>query len=510
MKEKPSDADKNLMSRVSRFFQVVSCDFHYFLINFRLMVAKDNYLKILILLTITGLILRLWHIGDISFWFDETLTSEFSRQSFFGIANMSKDSVNPPTFYVIEHVMLYFGAGETIVRLVPALVGTCTIPVFYLLGREFNNRKTGIVAATLLTFSSFHIYYSQEARPYTLLLFCFSLALLFYLHALSTDTRRTWLLFGVFSALSCWMHFFGFVMVLPLFILALFYKFYSGKTSIKDLKPVILAGAICFLFSLPMLLVSLHAGISKVAQDESWGVRGITVITSTIGDMSGQYYVGVIILSLLFLLGLVQMFYHDRQKFLLITVAFALPLLITVVLSYRMAIVSRYLIGLLHFFFLGISYSFSSIYRHKSRVRLSCIIIFLLIALCIPSLYFYYSADSKYGHDWKGLSPELNNLTGIDDMILVYPGYHITPLTYYYPNGTDHTFVYGVENKMDLEGIVVRYPDRNTILIVVDSSNQNPAGEIGAWIKTHAVLVKKHEGLYLFRINNSSNPVISE
>lgn len=500
----------NLKIRARRFFQIVPGNFRYFLINFRLMVIKDNYLKILILLTITGLILRLWHIGDISFWFDETLTSEFSRQSFFGIANMSKDGVNPPTFYLIEHIMLYFGAGETILRLIPAFVGTCTIPVFYLLGQEFKNRETGIVSATLLTFSSFHIYYSQEARPYTLLLFCFSLALLFYFQALRTDTRSTWMLFGVFSALACWMHFFAFIMVLPLFILALFFKFRSGKTGIMDLRPVILAGAICFLFSLPMLLVSLHTVISKVAQDESWGVRGITLLSATIRDAFGQYYVGVIILSLLFLLGLIQMFYHDREKFLLITVAFTLPLLITVVLSYRMAIVSRYLIGLLPFFFLGISYSFSSIYCHKSRVRLSCMIIFLLIALSIPSLYFYYSADSKYGHDWKGFSPLLFNLTGTGDMILVYPGYHITPLTYYYPNGTDHTFVYGIENKTDLEGIVVRYPDQNTMLIVVDSSNQNPAGEIGAWIKTHAVLVKKHERLYLFRINNSSNTVISD
>lgn len=500
----------NLKGRASRFFQTVPSDFRYFLIDIRSKVTRDNYLKILILLTITGLILRLWHIGEISFWFDETLTSEFSHQSLLGIVNMSKDTVNPPTFYLIEHAMLYFGAGETILRLIPALVGTCTIPVFYLLGREFNNRKTGIIAATLLTFSSFHIYYSQEARPYTLLLFCFTLALLFYFQALSTDTRSSWLLFGVFSALACWMHFFGFVMVLPLFILALFFKFRSGKTSIMDLKPAILAGAICFLFSLPMILVSLHAGISKVAQDESWGFRGIAMISSTIRDAFGPYYLGVIILSLLFLLGLVQMFYDDRKKFLLITVSFALPLLITVVLSYRMAIVSRYLIGLLPFFFLGISYSFSVLYRRKSRVRISCIMIFLLIALSIPSLCIYYSADSKYGHDWKGLSPELYNMTGTGDTILIFPGYHIVPLTYYYPNGTDQTFVFGIENKTDLEGIVVRYSDQNKMLIVVDSSNQNPEGEIGKWIKTHAVLVKKHEGLYLFRIINSSNPVISE
>ena len=282
MKEQLIGGEMNITNRISRFFLALPCNLRYFLMNLKSTVIKDNYLKILILLTITGLILRLWHIGNVSFWLDEALTDSFSHTSFLEIWHIGMGGDNPPTFYWIEHIMLYFGSSETVLRLVPALSGTCTIPVFYLLGREFHNRETGLVAAALLTVSPFHIYYSQEARSFTLFLFCFSLALLFYLRACKTNSISNWVLFGVFSVLSCWAHLFGFVFVLPLFLHSFLVKFFTGKTGIRDLKPVILAGAIWLLLSLPMLLSTIHAGHIKANEVGSYGYQGIVVITTAI------------------------------------------------------------------------------------------------------------------------------------------------------------------------------------------------------------------------------------
>jgi mannosyltransferase len=470
-------------------------------------IQKDNYLKILILLTITGLILRLWHIGDVSFWLDETLMISYSHQSFISIGGMEMDAFNPPTWYWIEHAVLYFGSGEAVLRLVPALLGTCTIPLFYLLGREFHNRETGLVAAALLTVSTFHIYYSQEARSYTLFLFCYSLALIFYLHAWKTSTVSSWVLFGIFSALSWWTHLFGFIFVVPLFLHAFLVKFFTGKTEMKALKPVILAGVITSLFSLPMLLAAVHASLSKAKADEvgSWGYQGFTLISMTIQEMFGRYTPGIIILCILFLAGFVWILYTDRKRFLFLVIALTLPLVAIVSLSYRMPIVSRYLTGLLPFLFLGISYAICSVHYRIFTIRFSCIAVLLLVAISIPSLNLYYAENSKYGQDWKGFSPELHNLTGGSDTILVYRGYHTSPLTYYYNNGTEHTFVYGINNKTNLEEFIRQNPDQKKMLIIVGSENLEPAGEIGQWINSHAVLVEKHEELYLYRIINSVN-----
>jgi len=508
MKEPFSNGDINMTDRTGWFFRSLLCKLRLFFTNLKLMIVQDNYLKILIFLTITGLILRLWHIGDVSFWLDETLTDRYSHNSFLGIWYIGMSGVNPPTFYWIEHVVLYFGSGEAVLRLVPALLGTCTIPLFYLLGREFHNRETGLVAAVLLTVSSFHIHYSQEARPYTLFLFWFSLALIFYLRACKTNSTTTWVLCGVFSALSCWAHLFGFVFVFPLFLLAILVKFFSGKTGIRNLKAVTLAGAIWILLSLPMILRIIYAGLSKTGSAESWGYRGIEVITSMIQDVLGGNIAGIIILCFLFIAGLVRILRNDRKRFLFLAVAIALPLIITVALSFRMAIASRYLIGLLPFFFLGISYAVSSVQCRIFTARFSCIVILLLVAASIPSLSLYYAADSKSGQDWKGFSPELHNLTAASDRIFIYPDYEEISLRYYYHNGTEHTFVYGIKNTTDLEKTLRQNPDQKKMLIIVGNEKVKLSGEIGQWIDFHAVLVEKHEALYLYRIINPINPDI--
>ena len=90
----------------------------------------------------------------------------------------------------------------------PALLGILTIPVFYLIGKELHDKNVGIISAALLTFSYFGIFYSQEAYSYSMVLFVFSLVILFYLLALRTDEITYWVLFGIISAIAFWTHYY--------------------------------------------------------------------------------------------------------------------------------------------------------------------------------------------------------------------------------------------------------------------------------------------------------------
>jgi uncharacterized membrane protein len=87
-------------------------------------------------------------------------------------------------------------------RIIPAILGILTIPLFYLVGKELLDRNVGILAAALLAFSSFHIYYSQEARAYSAMLFFVSLSILFFLNAIQKNDIKNWILFGLFSAIA--------------------------------------------------------------------------------------------------------------------------------------------------------------------------------------------------------------------------------------------------------------------------------------------------------------------
>jgi hypothetical protein len=103
----------------------------------------------------------------------------------------------------------------------------------------------------------------------------------------------------------------------------------------------------------------------------------------------------------------------------------------------------------------------------------------------------------------------LHTLSGGQDVILVHPWFYTLPLNYYYNNRSEKTVVYGAKNKTDLEGLVKQYSNQKEMLIIVGNDKRDPSGEIDQWINSHAVLVEKHQELYLYRISNTIVPVKS-
>jgi uncharacterized membrane protein len=101
------------------------------------------------------------------------------------------------------------GHGTIATRFWAFAVGCAAVYAIYMVGSTmFNNRQVGLVAALLLAFSSFHLYYSQEARFYSLTVLVALLNLYFFNRALERRRRRDWLLFGIVVALAFYTHYF--------------------------------------------------------------------------------------------------------------------------------------------------------------------------------------------------------------------------------------------------------------------------------------------------------------
>ncbi|HDQ07729.1 MAG TPA: phospholipid carrier-dependent glycosyltransferase [Methanoculleus sp.] len=229
-------------------------------------ILHDRCLLILVALTIFAGILRFYHLGFNSIWLDEACTLDFARNSLSGIFDLiDQGEVNPPLFYYLEHFMLSFGEGETVLRFVPALFGTLTVPAIYILGKEALNQKNGIIAAGLLAFSSYHIFYSQEARAYTIMLFFFTIALIFYLQSLKENDIKCWILFGAFSALAIWSHFFVIFGIGIIFFHALVVGFKNYLQSPKSLVPWLAGLAAFAIIASPMLYAGISVLINRIA-----------------------------------------------------------------------------------------------------------------------------------------------------------------------------------------------------------------------------------------------------
>ena len=153
---------------------------------------------ILFLLIGAGAALRFFYLSHFSFWYDEVATVIQSRQLASEIIFSPLHPVYPPLYFLLLHVLPISGTGEWMMRFPSALAGTLTIPLMFLLGRRLFDAATGMVAALLLTISPFHIYFSQEARPYAIVIVVLTAALLYFTRWLqSGQSRDVWIATGL-------------------------------------------------------------------------------------------------------------------------------------------------------------------------------------------------------------------------------------------------------------------------------------------------------------------------
>lgn len=454
---------------------------------------------VLVGLTAIGFVLRVYNLAGNSLWLDEAATLSFARQSLLGIwESTAGGEFNPPLFYWLEHGMLVFGESEFVLRFLPALFGVLTIPVVYYIGSEFRDRDVGLIAAALLVFSPFHIFYSQEARAYAPMLFFFSLALLFYVRASRSNETRSWVLFGLFSAIAFWMHFYAIVPVAVFVFHALVTRAGEIREDVRNVRSPVLALAAFIVVTLPLLVVTFNLFLVRTSSAPTFGMRGFDIVYATLSGISGENSFIIVPFLLLFLLGVAVTWREDRNGALLLVFMMAIPLAASYILSSRMPMFPRYLIYLLPVYFIGVASAYPGLYaivKDGRAVYLAIIATFLVSA---PFLATYYTAPQK--SDWRGFSAGLGGVTGEGDLVVVLPPYMAQPLDYYYRNATDGTLELGATTKNDLEVIRRRYPEQRAFYVMTDDIfAANPGGDALDWLEENAHFIGQRTGIYLFR-----------
>jgi Predicted membrane protein len=487
------DLDNGYVSPVASFRDIT-------LENIRSLITKSRYIQILIVLTIAGFFLRFYNLGYNSLWLDEATTYTYSSASFAGIWGLTAGGeFNPPLFYWIEHVMLVFGNSEAILRFVPALLGVLSIPVFYLVGKEFLDRNTGIIAAAACAVSPFLIYYSQEARAYAVMLFFVAIAMLFFLKAMKSGSWIQWVLFGVFSALAFWTHFYAFVMIAALVLYALIVWAPKIRTELNNLK-MLIAGVIVFvILTLPLILVTIGLFATRTASAPTYGIQGLTLIPETFSQISGFNELVMVLFLVLFAIGIVQAFLIDKNKGIFLLLLTILTFVISFILSFKMPMLPRYLIFLTLVFFIGIAVSYRTLYSlWRNRAVVYCfIVLFCILGGASLAASGYYTGYSK--EDWRGFSQALTERTSPGDLVVTVPAYMATPLDYYYSSSKDNTRESGATTGKDLEKVYTGRGNSTVFFVVTsDISAADPNGDAVLWLKNNTKFAGQDTGIYLF------------
>src|SRR3989338_9238564 len=129
-------------------------------------IEKSYYILFVIIL---AFILRLVNLNQ-SFWLDEAAQVIESARPIFLQFKLAAD-FPPPLYHIFLHFGMIFSHTENWIRLPSVILGTgCILLIAYLIPKKENINKS-ILTAFLLSISPYHIWYSQEARPYMLFVF---------------------------------------------------------------------------------------------------------------------------------------------------------------------------------------------------------------------------------------------------------------------------------------------------------------------------------------------------
>jgi len=167
--------------------------------------------------------LRLYNLGKQSLWLDETYSVMMSNDLHTIWAEQTKDS-SPPLYYSMLHFWIFcFGKSEVSLRLLSALFGILLIPLVFVAGTNIFSRKTGFFASLFAALSPYHIYYSQEAKVYSLLALL-SLASFLMLYLSIRENRIIFWVAYVLSTIFClYTHNYGILLLIAEFFFCIFY-----------------------------------------------------------------------------------------------------------------------------------------------------------------------------------------------------------------------------------------------------------------------------------------------
>ncbi|KYC52784.1 MAG: hypothetical protein AMQ22_00575 [Candidatus Methanofastidiosum methylothiophilum] len=457
----------------------------------------NKYFLAVIILTIVALIIRIYNISYNSIWSDEEFTLTFSKQSFYDIFfGIIAGEFNPPIFFWIEHIVhLTIGIEtEFKLRIASAIFGALTIPIFYLIGKEIYNEKGGLIISTLVTFSTFHIFYSQEARAYTLMLLFISLSTLYFIKIIKSENaveNKNWILFATFSALAFWTHFYSFVFTICSFLYGIIFKRNLYKIWGKS---IILYSWL----SLPIVIIAMSLLEWRVTAPITYGYKGFILVKYIIEQFLEYNTISTALFVYLTMFGLLYLITKRRDVLKLCGFYFIAVILISVILSYVFPFMPKYTIFLLPFFYVLCAGAYYFFERYISPQKAFPIFMIVCIVASVWVLGFYYTKPSK--DDWRSFSNELAQLTKDGDNVIISANTIEPVLRYYYNSTLDNTTVIPLPlTRAAIEGYY--YNNTKPTYIILHGLSVMPNNDLREWMNSHTEYITSYQNIELFFLN---------
>jgi len=398
---------------------------------------KKGEVLVLIFCFIVGFALRFYSFDQKSLWMDEVHTFNDSRDDLKGQIKFYKENptfLHPPLFFILTHQFYPFTKPERDLRIIPLIFGTLSIPMIYLLARSFAP-SIALPCTLSLTFMTYHISLSQDARSYSLLLFLGMSGLYFFMKHLKTLKKRYLILVALFSYTLVYTSYSS-IPFIVLFQVLWFYRTEEGEGK-PTLSSFLILNGLILLFCLPWIIFVVINYRGQAIMDplhtESPGSL-LYIIYGVIQDWVP--HAPLMIVSVILLI-LFPIFSKYRKNAFVLLVVFILPVgglyLFCKLLNITHFVTSRYFINFLPLFFITLFLSLDAMevkFEGLSRfMRLKFLFVILFIASNLIILPLYYRSEKQ---DLRGLVTYLKGQLRDGDKIFVGATGYIPGILHYF------------------------------------------------------------------------------
>ncbi|HEX9817631.1 MAG TPA: glycosyltransferase family 39 protein [Patescibacteria group bacterium] len=392
---------------------------------------KKNSMLWLIL--VFALLLRLPLLNG-SFWLDEAAQALESVRPLSQQLNIIPD-FQPPLLHYIVHFAAQVSISEWWLRLWGALIpGLVTIWATFKLGEKLFNRQVAVVASLLLATSSFHVFYSQELRPYSLPAMWAILSTL-----LIFKKDFSWWRFTLVTLLGFYSSY-----LYPFFFIAQLWLIAKQKGGFGHVVKIITVMVVLFAPWLPMFWRQLQAGQALRVTFPNWETAvslpqakalvlvPLKFVYGLLNLEPNFWFIGsfLVLASSLYLVWRTHQITKKELNLLVLTIA---PLLVAWLISFVVPVVQpKRLLFLLPLFYLLVSVPLST---KKIPTRVALLPISLMLIINLISVWRYWVDPQLQRENWRSLKQEVLHKFPADDTVAVFVfNEALSPWRWYQPS----------------------------------------------------------------------------
>lgn len=468
---------------------------------------------LVLLLASLAFAIRLYHLDFQSLWRDEVDVILFAEKGPLGLLPwFMEPGQNGPLYYLLlSFWMTLVGRGEFSVRFLSLFWGVLLVPLIYQVGRRWLERRVALLAALLVGFSPYLVWYSQEAKMYSFLAFLSLLSVHLYLLALERSRWYLWLAYLLTTGLSMYIHILA-VLLVPfqaLFYLISWPRYRGGsKAWLIAMGILVLPYLPLARWEIPTLLSSFTTGHKFYTLPEI-----LTVLLFSFGLNSAPYrglspaalvlfllLAGVLLyrkegegeeVSLGGFRALVRNILAKHHWPLFLSLYLFVPVFALYLISLGMPIFTdRYLISITPAFFLLIGCGLVAI-GNRSRLLLS-ICLALLLVVNLSTLWF--QTHTKIKSDFRSAAEYMTDREGL---ILFLMPYVRQSFAYYRGDfvGADPPYTNG---GLDQEGVAeemekITAGQEMVWLLVSEGELWDSRGLVREWLEENGTLIEQAE-----------------